>query len=253
AAGKLTRHHCARRRDTRVRRHVIPTFPPVQPLHAPTHTPHSLPRSRSPRCLAPLEIPSCHSPPHRRRQCAMPPSKVDEGDYDEAEPGRHDGGEPVPVRPRHPHPTPSLSLRYESASPHLHNVAAMPSLEEFGDEEPTSGSSLAPVGSYFCVYYYYGWIRLGYIERLIKLMMKVGSSLPVEANHFSDELEPKLEDMNKAFGFRAKLCKHAFHFPVGSNCPGRQVPTFGVFSLPFSLLNPPSPRPPWTGECALAH
>jgi hypothetical protein len=45
------------------------------------------------------------------------------------------------VRPCHPHPTPSLSLRYESASPHLHNVAAMPSLEEFGDEEPTSQRS----------------------------------------------------------------------------------------------------------------
>jgi hypothetical protein len=25
-----------------------------------------------------------------------------------------------------------------------------------------------------------------------------------------------------------KLCKHSFHFPVGSTCPGEQVPTFGA-------------------------
>lgn len=53
-----------------------PRLPPAQPLRAPAHAPHSLPRSRSPRCPAPLEIPSCRSPPHRWRQSAMPPSKA---------------------------------------------------------------------------------------------------------------------------------------------------------------------------------
>jgi hypothetical protein len=48
---------------------------------------------------------------------------------------------------------------------------------------------------------------------------------------------PIHERLTKLLAFRAKLCKHTFHFPIGSTCPGRQVPTRSS-----KLKNKRSPR-----------